>query len=156
MPTCRSWKTGLEHWKWRPYKVRLLVSNSIYARKYRSGTNQDMSPDTAMLFAPFRCTHPPPLIPPFLPKQNLSPKDIAGSDIMKLKVSWWIYPLWALKSFKRWKSGWGPGMMFCQLYSTQFTVISSPRIVLIKVGYGLVHVRTVTVYMYLSWQYALL
>jgi len=25
-------------------------------------------------------------------------KDIAGSDIMKLKVSWWVYPLWALKS----------------------------------------------------------
>jgi len=24
---------------------------------------------------------------------------IAGSDIMKLKVSRWIYPLWALKSF---------------------------------------------------------
>jgi len=29
MPTCRSWKTGLEFWKWRPYKVRSLVSNSI-------------------------------------------------------------------------------------------------------------------------------
>jgi len=40
------------------------------------------SPDVAMLFAPFRCTHPPPLL-----MQNLSPKDIAGSDIMKLKVS---------------------------------------------------------------------
>ena len=31
--------------------------------------------------------------------QNLSPKDIAGSDIMELKVSWRIYPLQALKSF---------------------------------------------------------
>ena len=30
MPTCRS---GLEFWKWRPYKVRSLVSNSIYAKK---------------------------------------------------------------------------------------------------------------------------
>jgi len=50
------------------------------------------SPDAAMLFAPFRCTHPPPLVPPFLLTQNLSPKDIAGSDIMKLKVSWRIYP----------------------------------------------------------------
>jgi len=46
-----------------------------------------MSPDAAMLFAPFGCTHPPPPVLPFLLKQNLSPKDIAGSDIMKLKVS---------------------------------------------------------------------
>ena len=37
--------------------------------------------------APFRCTHPPPLVPPFLLTQNLSPNDIAGCDIMKLKVS---------------------------------------------------------------------
>ena len=42
------------------------------------------SPDTAMLFAPSGCTHPPPLVPPFLLSQNLSPKDIAGCDIMKL------------------------------------------------------------------------
>ena len=55
----------------------------------------EMSPDVAMLFAPFGCTHPPPPIPPFLLKQNLSPKDIAESDIMKLKVSLRIYPLWA-------------------------------------------------------------
>ena len=45
-----------------------------------------MSPDTAMLFAHFGCTHQPPPVPPFLLTQNLSPKDIAGSDIMKLKV----------------------------------------------------------------------
>jgi len=56
-----------------------------------------MSPDAAMLFAPFRCTHPPPPLPPFLFTQNLSPKDIARGD-MKLKVSWRIYPLLALKS----------------------------------------------------------
>jgi len=43
-------------------------------------------PDVAMLFAPFGCTHPPSPVPPFLLMQNLSPKDIAGSDIMKLKV----------------------------------------------------------------------
>jgi len=36
-----------------------------------------------MLSAPFGCTHPPPLIPPFLQKQNLSPKVIAGSDITR-------------------------------------------------------------------------
>jgi len=45
------------------------------------------NPDTAMLFAPFGCTHPPPPVPSFLLMQNLSPKDIAGSDIMKQKVS---------------------------------------------------------------------
>ena len=45
------------------------------------------SPDAAMLFAPFGCNHPPPPVPPFLLTQNLSPKDIAESDIMKLKVS---------------------------------------------------------------------
>ena len=45
-----------------------------------------MSPDVAMLFAPFGCIHSPPPVPPFLLTQNLSPKDIAGSDIMKLKV----------------------------------------------------------------------
>ena len=45
------------------------------------------SPDATMLFAPFGCTHSPPPVPPFLLTQNLSPKDIAGSDIMKLKVS---------------------------------------------------------------------
>ena len=44
-------------------------------------------PDEAVLFAPFRRTHPPSPVPPFLLTQNLSPKDIAGSDIMKLKVS---------------------------------------------------------------------
>jgi len=84
--------------------VRSLVSNSIYAKKDRNGppsANQvtlKTSPDAAMLFAPFRCTHPPPPVPPFLLTQNLSPKDIAGSNIMKLKVWWQIYPLWALKS----------------------------------------------------------
>ena len=45
------------------------------------------SPDAAMLFAPFGCTDPPPPVPPFLLTQNLSLKHIAGSDIMKLKVS---------------------------------------------------------------------
>ena len=31
---------------------------------------------------------PPPHVPPFLLTQNLSPKDIARRDIMKLNVSW--------------------------------------------------------------------
>jgi len=47
----------------------------------------EMTLDTAMLFAPFGYTHPPSPVPPFLLTQNLSPKDIAESDIMKLKVS---------------------------------------------------------------------
>jgi len=46
-----------------------------------------MSPDAAMLFAHLGCTHPPPPVPPLLLTQNLSPNDIPGSDIMKLKVS---------------------------------------------------------------------
>ena len=41
----------------------------------------------AMLFAPFGCAYLPPPVPPFLLTQNLSPKDIAGYDIMKLQVS---------------------------------------------------------------------
>ena len=41
------------------------------------------SPETAMLSAPFGCTHPPPPIPPFLLKQNLSLKVIAGSDVTR-------------------------------------------------------------------------
>ena len=73
--------------------MRSLVSNSIDAKKDRNGppsANQvvlNSSPDTAMLFAPFGCTHPPPPGPPFLLTQNLSREVIAGSDIMKLKVS---------------------------------------------------------------------
>ena len=46
------------------------------------------SPDTAMLFAPSGCTHPPPPVPPFLLSQNLSPKDFAGSHMMKLLTAW--------------------------------------------------------------------
>ena len=69
--------------------MRSLVSNSIDAEMALPVPTKSllkMSPDVAMLFAPFRCTHPPPPVPPFLLTQNLSPKDIAGSDIMKLKV----------------------------------------------------------------------
>ena len=73
--------------------MRSLVSNSIYAKRIEMAlpvptkSLLKMSPDVAMLFAPFRCTHPPPPVPPFLLPQNVSPKDIAGSDITKLKVS---------------------------------------------------------------------
>ena len=58
------------------------------------------SPDTAMLFAPFGCTHPPPPAPPSLLAQSLSLKDIAGCDIMKLKVSWHLKASLAGKRLK--------------------------------------------------------
>jgi len=40
-----------------------------------------LSSEAAMLPGPSVETHPPPPVPPFLLLQNLSPKDIAGSDI---------------------------------------------------------------------------
>jgi len=43
------------------------------------------SPEVAMPFASFGCTHPPSPVLPFLLAQNLSPKDIGGSDIMSTK-----------------------------------------------------------------------
>ena len=84
---------GLELWKWRPYKVRALVSNSIYAKKDKNGlpsANQVTSKDESKRGHAI-CTlqvHPPnSLVLSFLLTQNLSPKDIARRDIMKLKVS---------------------------------------------------------------------
>ena len=65
-----------------------------------------LSPNAAMLFAPFGCTHPPPPAPPFLLAQSLSLKDIAGCDIMKLKVSRCRYATLGLK-------GLIPGVQFC-------------------------------------------
>ena len=48
-----------------------------------------LSPDAAKLFVLFGCTHPPPPVPPSLSAhaEPICPKDIAGCDIMKLKVS---------------------------------------------------------------------
>ena len=40
-----------------------------------------LSPEAAMLPGPKVETCPPPPVPPFLLAQNLSPKDIVGSDI---------------------------------------------------------------------------
>jgi len=45
-----------------------------------------LSPEAAMLAGSSVETHPPPPVQPFLLAQNLSPKDIARSDIMKPKV----------------------------------------------------------------------
>ena len=68
--------------------MRSLVSNSIYAKKDRNcppSVNQVPSRDEPRHgHAVYTLwVYPPPL----LLKQNQSPKDIAGSDIMKLKVS---------------------------------------------------------------------
>jgi len=48
-----------------------------------------MSPDAAMLFAPFGCTHPPPPVPPFLLTQNLEVTYEAES----LMTDTTVYPL---------------------------------------------------------------
>jgi len=55
--------------EWRPYKVRSLVSNSIYAKKYiemafpvSTKSLLKMSSDAAMLFAPSGYTHPLPAL----------------------------------------------------------------------------------------------
>jgi len=78
MPTYRSWKTGLEFWKWRPYKVRSLVSNSIDAKKDRNGppsANQVASkrqPRRGHAVCTLRVHPPPPPLPP--PPPPLPPR----------------------------------------------------------------------------------
>jgi len=57
--------------------MALLVSNKSLLQP---------STDVAMLFAPFGFIHPPPPVLPFLPKQNVSLKEFARSEIMK-KIS---------------------------------------------------------------------
>ena len=77
-----------EFWKWRPYKVRSLVSNFIYAKKDRNGppiANQVASKDEPRRSHTVCTTHPPPPVLPFLLTQNLSLKDITRNVIMKLK-----------------------------------------------------------------------
>ena len=72
--------------------MRSLISNSIYAKEDRNGppsANQVASKDEPRhghAVCTLRVTHPPPTVPPFLLTQNLSPKDIAGSDIMNLSL----------------------------------------------------------------------
>ena len=46
------------------------------------------SPETAMLSAPFGCTHPPPPIPPFLLKQNLSRELGSLQEVMSQEESY--------------------------------------------------------------------
>jgi len=77
------------HQKWAPCKVRGLFAHMRTAWPTQSQLTKvylELRPEMAMLSAPFGCTHPPPPIPPFLLKQNLSPKVIAVSDI-----TWWNF-----------------------------------------------------------------
>ena len=69
MPTWRSWKTGHKQ-KWRPCKVRWLVSKSVYA----PSANQSLSTSKPRHDHTV-CTlqvHPPPPVPPFLLMQHKS------------------------------------------------------------------------------------
>ena len=83
---------GLEFWKWRPYEVRLLVSNYIYAKKNRNGppsANQVTSkvePRCGHAICTLQVHLPTSPYPTLLLTQNLSPKDIARSDIINLSL----------------------------------------------------------------------
>ena len=69
--------------------ARRLFSKPVCAQEERSGppsADQGLSTakprsSHAKLPGPRVETHPPPPVPPFLLAQNLSPKDLAGSDI---------------------------------------------------------------------------
>ena len=67
--------------------ARRPLSKPVHAHEERNGPPGDdqglstAKPKAAMLPGPRVETHPPPLVPPFLLVQSLSPKDIARSDI---------------------------------------------------------------------------
>ena len=63
------------------FSVHSCIAGQPSAKEYVSKAE----PEIAILFAPFGCTHSPPPVLPFLLKQNISPKDIAGSDITRWK-----------------------------------------------------------------------
>jgi len=73
------------------HKARKLFSKLINAKEERMAypvptrAFLQPSPEAAMLFAPFGCTHPPPPVLPFLPAQNPNSKYIAGSNITSTK-----------------------------------------------------------------------
>ena len=65
--------------KWGPYMARRPFSNPIRAKEEGNGPpSADQGLSTA---GPRVETRPSPPVPPFLLAQNLSPKDVAGSDI---------------------------------------------------------------------------
>ena len=92
MPTCRSWKTVLECWKWRPYKVRSLISNSICVRNYPPSANQVASRDEPMLFAPFGCTTHLPLSRTFCWSRTYC--NVCAQYCMVIAKEWTLY--WTL------------------------------------------------------------
>jgi len=77
LQACKLSRLG-EMQKWGPYKVRglfsRLFSQPVCAQECPKGPTkifQKLSLDTAMLFSPFGCIHPPPFVPPFLLANNL-------------------------------------------------------------------------------------
>ena len=77
-------------------------STPVYARKWTNsppGADQGFlqpAATAAMHCHPEGCTHPPPLVPPFLLVQNLSSKQIVPTDNMQPKSDdakkrhWWL------------------------------------------------------------------
>ena len=67
--------------------ARRPFSKPVHAEEERNGQTRadqgllQLSPEAAMLPGPRVETRSPPHVPPFLLAQNLSPKDIVGSDI---------------------------------------------------------------------------
>jgi len=68
----------LEHWKWMPYKVTLLVSNFIMPKRTEMALASQCQPSHFYSWVQTRpcCFHPILL---YLLMQNLSLKDIFGS-----------------------------------------------------------------------------
>jgi len=77
--SCNRPRKELHCQKWGPYKARRPFSKLIHTLQ--------LSSEAAMLSRPSVKTCPPPPAPSFLLAQNLSPKDIARSDI----TSWKLY-----------------------------------------------------------------
>ena len=92
-----------------------------------------LSPETAMLFAAFRCTHPPPTVPPFLFMQNLSPKNVAPSNIVMSSTDGYIQESVNFRVFHMPLSGhhfnfqtlglWLSGKLPCTTNSATYTVL---------------------------------
>jgi len=65
----------------RPFSKPVLHRRKEMAHPVLTKGFLQLSPEATMLSGPRVETHPPPPVPSFLLAQNLSPKDIAGSDI---------------------------------------------------------------------------
>ena len=93
-------KSRLKHWNWMLYKVRGLFMHKT--REWSTWLKPRAFHGQAQISHAV-CTlqvHPPTFPSHTLPAhthQNLSPKDIAGYDIMKLKASRCTYAHWLVK-----------------------------------------------------------